>query len=249
MKKYILTTVIFLYSLMAFAQQGFVATGGDASSGNGSVSYSVGQLAYSAYSNTANIIIEGLQQPINISVVPVSLLYFSAAPGANRTVNLNWSTVSEYNNDFFTIERSGDAINFSALKTVPSAGNSNTRVNYTAIDENPFDGYNYYRLMQTDKDGKTTLSQIEKIYFGESKLQVNVWPNPTKNIVHLKINESIQNGWSYQLYDLSGKLVLKNTITQNTTEINLINLSAATYILQILNDSKKIQSFKIIKTD
>ncbi|MEO5968141.1 MAG: T9SS type A sorting domain-containing protein, partial [Ferruginibacter sp.] len=137
----------------------------------------------------------------------------------------------------------------STLKTVASNGNRTTRVDYSTIDENPFDGFNYYRLKQVDLNGRNTISQIEKVYFGDKKTPATVYPNPTKNLFYLKINESIQKSWSYQLYDLSGKLISKDIITQNTTRINLINLTASTYILQVLKDGKKVQLFRIIKTN
>ena len=69
---------------------------------------------------------------------------------ANNNVLLNWSTASETNNDYFTIERSIDGINFRSVLTKRGAGNSTSRRNYEAIDDNPIEGQSYYRLKQTD---------------------------------------------------------------------------------------------------
>ena len=88
-----------------------------------------------------------------ISPLPIELLSFEAICN-NNSVNLLWSTASEKNNDYFTIERSSDGITFQTVLTVKGAGNSNQVINYSAIDEKPIDGIAYYRLKQTDYDGK-----------------------------------------------------------------------------------------------
>ena len=59
---------LFLWGTSVLAQQGFVATGGDASGTNGSVGFSIGQVKYSAVSGTNGNLIEGVQQPYEISV-------------------------------------------------------------------------------------------------------------------------------------------------------------------------------------
>lgn len=101
-------------------------------------------------------IIEGT----SCSVLPVELLSFHGKV-SERKVYLNWITQSEINNDYFTIEKSKDAINYEFLTNVSGAGNSNVPVQYTAIDEEPFNGINYYRLTQTDFNGtKETFSPI-----------------------------------------------------------------------------------------
>jgi len=58
-----------LGSANLFAQQGFVATGGNASGTGGSASYSIGQVEYTSASGTTHNIIQGLQQPYEISVL------------------------------------------------------------------------------------------------------------------------------------------------------------------------------------
>lgn len=248
MKNYFIAIAMFFYSSFSFAQQGFVATGGDAASGAGSVSYSVGQIDYNVYSNSSNLIIEGLQQPYSLSVVSISLLYFTATPGANHSVMLNWSTVSEFNNDFFTIERSKDGILFDPVQKIPSKGNSNSKTNYGTIDRNPFNGYTFYRLKQTDKDGSATLSQIEKVFIGKNSFSATASPNPTRDLVQLRLNGLINKKYSYFIADLEGKKLLDGAINSNTTLVNFGSLPQATYLLQVLEDGKPIQTFKIIKS-
>src|SRR5690606_33984511 len=79
--------------------------------------------------------------------LPVELLLFTATPGAGQ-VDLAWSTASERNNAYFTVERSTDALHFSPLLQVAGAGNSQGLLHYTAADLAPLAGMSYYRLRQ-----------------------------------------------------------------------------------------------------
>ena len=86
----------------------------------------------------------------------VSLARFTATPLSNNNcVELNWIKSTEINNDYFTVERSIDGINFEAVTIVDGGGNSTKMLTYSAIDKNPQIGLSYYRLMQTDTDKDT----------------------------------------------------------------------------------------------
>jgi hypothetical protein len=233
--------------MVIYAQQGFVAAGGDIN-GNGSVSFSVGQFDYNNYNNTSYFIIEGIQQPFEISgALPISLLYFKAIVTKENTVLLNWSTTSESNNDYYTIERSKDATYFEKVGNVPSAGNSNNKQNYTFTDYLPFQGISYYRLKQTDKDGKFIYSEIDKINISEPQITATASPNPTQDIIQLKIGGQLDKKLSYLLTDLNGKMIMKAIISNSETSINLSNLSQGAYILKVIDKEKTIQTFKIIR--
>jgi hypothetical protein len=76
------------------------------------------------------------------------------------------------NNDYFTIERSADGVNFSFVATVTGAGHSNTLLEYLYTDASPLKGNSYYRLKQTDFDGETSFSEIRQFFLnsGPDKL-------------------------------------------------------------------------------
>ncbi len=107
---------------------------------------------------------------INQTPLPVSLVKFDAEKVGNK-VRLFWSTASEVNNDYFTVERADktmDEFNFIA-KVNSYMNNSNILLDYEAWDENPLQGLQYYRLKQTDFDGQYSYSEVKPIYFGDSK--------------------------------------------------------------------------------
>ena len=80
---------------------------------------------------------------INISQtpLPIQLLAFNATLNKNKTVDLNWTTVSEVDNNYFSVEKSSDAINWDDVSTLNGAGNSNIEINYHTVDETPICRY------------------------------------------------------------------------------------------------------------
>jgi hypothetical protein len=98
-----------------------------------------------------------------IVMLPISLMKFE---GENKGVNkneLNWVTSAEHNNDYFTIEKSLNGTEFFEVGTKVGAGNSSTQINYFLVDSDYRNEINYYRLKQTDFDGKFTYSDIISI--------------------------------------------------------------------------------------
>jgi hypothetical protein len=94
-------------------------------------------------------------------------------------VELKWVTESELNNDYFTVERSNDGMEFAAAGTVKGAGTVSSQSNYTFVDEKPFRGLSYYRLRQTDFNRRTTFSKIVSVKVSEVNREVIAYPNPS----------------------------------------------------------------------
>ena len=88
--------------------------------------------------------------------LPITLHYFDAFPIDNidNTIQIEWITYSEQNNDYFTVLKSYDGYEWSELCKVPGAGNSNMELSYSVRDANPRPGVQYYKLRQTDYDGQ-----------------------------------------------------------------------------------------------
>lgn len=97
--------------------------------------------------------------PFGDELLPIELTMLHATC-SNGTIHIAWQTASEQNNDFFTIYRSFDGMVFTAIATVSGAGNSNSLLNYMYDDNTLAQGIVYYKLAQTDYDGKTVYSKI-----------------------------------------------------------------------------------------
>ena len=113
--------------------------------------------------------------------LPVELLSFETECDDNN-VALNWVTASEINNDYFTIERSTDAVNFETAGTVSGNGNNS---NYTWTDDNSINGTAYYRLKQTDFNGTFEYHGVRAVTC-EQKSNVSIYPNPATNQIIIK---------------------------------------------------------------
>lgn len=107
--------------------------------------------------------------------LPIELMTFE---GVNKNIfnELRWKTASENNNDYFTVEKSTDGEDFNLVQTVEGAGNSTTVNQYMIMDYDFVYGINYYRLKQTDFDGKETLSNI---------IAINNVNNSNKEVINI----------------------------------------------------------------
>lgn len=99
--------------------------------------------------------------------LPVELLSFNGKVRENA-VDLYWSTASESSNDYFTVFRSKDGVNFEEeVGRVPGAGDVQAQSNYSLVDAWPTPDINYYMLTQTDFDGTTKRLGVAAVYFGK----------------------------------------------------------------------------------
>jgi len=124
--------------------------------------------------------------------LPIELLVFNAKMKENF-VALNWTTASEINNDYFTIEKSVEKVNFMEVTRMKGAGNSSNILNYNAVDREPYPGISYYRLKQTDFDGKYTYSRIVAVDMDRSSSgYLSIYLNPAST--QITVNASGFNG-------------------------------------------------------
>jgi hypothetical protein len=78
-------------------------------------------------------------------------------------------------------------------------------------------------------------------------LQAIVYPNPTTSNINLIIENYSLDNLRYSLYDIQGRSIFSQKITQQETNITLEKLQSANYFLQVLDNNKTLKTFKIIK--
>ena len=78
-------------------------------------------------------------------------------------------------------------------------------------------------------------------------LSVTAYPNPTTDYLTLRIDEFEISNLSFQLYDMSGKLLQSEKLTGSQTSIVMSNLVPATYFVRVINEKQSVKEFKIIK--
>ena len=79
------------------------------------------------------------------------------------------------------------------------------------------------------------------------QLLINAYPNPTTDHLTLSISNFEETNLSYQLFDMQGRLMINESITNSNTDISLANLVSSTYILKIYQKNSGLKTFKIIK--
>jgi hypothetical protein len=187
--------------------------------------------------NPSTIILSGTS--CSDYMLPVELISFSGEC-VNNLVQLNWTTASETNNNFFTIEKSADAQNWNILTTVTGAGTSNEPLSYSVFDENPGTQRNYYRLKQTDYDGQFAYSKVISVapcYDGY--FDMVVLNNPVNSIIKLLVNTSDTQSAQIYIKDLIGRTLYTNNNVEfekgeNSFNIDVSKLSNGIYILVLV---------------
>ncbi|MFM7022647.1 MAG: T9SS type A sorting domain-containing protein [Flavobacteriales bacterium] len=165
-----------------------------------------------------------------VGSLPIELLSFDVVC-KNNTLEFTWSTASEINNDYFTIERSEDGQNWNILLTAKGAGNSNQVLFYTATDPEPAQGIYYYRLKQNDFDGRFEYSGLIASNCGEIT-DINVFPNPGKGYFHLNYSEKKDQVMAIEVYDAMGQKIYFNK--EMISEIDLSSQAEGIYFIKII---------------
>ncbi len=182
--------------------------------------------------------------------LPVTWLSFTGRY-FNGSVDLNWSTSLEVNNEEYTIERSADGQSFTTIGNVAGVGNTSSISRYSFKDSNPLSGSAYYRIKQTDRDGKFSYSEVIRVSNGEVALKgLRLFPNPSSG----KLPLTIENGnWSNKkvtitIYNAVGGIVRQEQITfgsDSRAKINVEALQKGSYFIttSINNERQTMQFF------
>jgi hypothetical protein len=168
-----------------------------------------------------------------ITPLPITLLDFNVKKLNDRQAKITWSTLSETNNDFFTLERSKDGQDWKDVYIKNGAGNSTQLIEYSFIDDITNSGVYYYRLKQTDYDLNFTYSGIKSVNMNSDKWSVS--PNPATD--KLIISGPISDKLTPEIWNISGQKVIDKYSIESSSEYEIIvdisQLSAGSYSIQI----------------
>lgn len=172
-----------------------------------------------SFGNTTNAVWAVFVMYSSASSLPVELTHFSGRADGNVN-QLEWTTASEINCDYFVVEESDSGHNFRICGSADGAGNSSVITNYYFTCVNPFPGITYYRLKQMDYDGQFEYSNV-----------INVSNNnyTTSNV---------------DVYNLEGQLLM--SVKDFTESYSLKNLAPGVYLLHY-HTNKGLVVKKIIR--
>lgn len=177
--------------------------------------------------------------------LPITLVEFSVTQEETSAI-LEWETASEFNNDYYRIDRSQDGIVWNYFGTVQGAGTSSERSNYQLIDDAPLNGVSYYRLTQVDNNGTKLEIGIESLQFLE-QADYRIQPNPATTVVQIYYKGVSPT--HVTLFSASGRQmnVLVNNGTNGFISIELDQVPPGVYYLNLRkNDEIVVEKIVVI---
>lgn len=146
-------------------------------------------------------------------VLPVDFSFFKAE-NQNDMAMLTWGTAMEVENEGFYLEKSSDGIFFQEFAFIVGEGNSTEEVEYEALDRDPFNGMNYYRLKQVDYNGSERFSKVVKLDLRNGEGVIVNYISDSEEI-SIRSQKTLQH---LEVYDMAGVRVHRSTFDQNATE-------------------------------
>jgi hypothetical protein len=169
---------------------------------------------------------------------------FTARPLSDH-VQVNWLTVNAIDNNFFTIERSADFVNFESINRINGSVKQSAILSYQIDDFAPFMGVSYYRLKLTDFDGKHTYSDIESVVFA-TPVNLQLLRNATSGnyILNFKTVKEKEDNYTVEISNALGESVYKEILTGFTgnynREFDLLRYGKTAYLITISSSTEKI---------
>jgi hypothetical protein len=184
--------------------------------------------------------------------LPIELQDFDVAC-ENGAAKISWITSSENNNDYFTIERSEDGVNFEVIGKITGAGNSTGRINYQFFDQHlPNSKTSYYRLKQTDYDGKYEYFDLKSVVSCDlvSQLKVVLYPNPVSNQLSYQFELENSANVTVEIVNALGRTVYREYVNaekgNQLLKLDVSDLENGIYLFKI-NDGVNQVTKRITK--
>ncbi len=186
--------------------------------------------------------------------LPVTLVDFTGDAEIDK-VKLNWSTASEKNNDYFTVQRSVDGELFIDVAQITGIGTSGKLNNYSIDDFTAPQGNVYYRLLQTDFDGTTTVHKTIMVnYGGLNKPFVALFPNPSSKSQQINVrggNFIASHPLLIQIMDVFGNIIYTRQTESDSggyfsATLDALPTSTSGFYLVRITDNKSSIIVKLI---
>lgn len=175
------------------------------------------------------------------NALPVELTTFTAKAVDNKSVALFWNTQAELNCSYFSVERSADGNEFSEIGKVAGNGTSQIAHDYNFSDNSPLCGTAYYRLMQVDENGEYHYTPIASAVINCNS-SFSFYPNPTTAHLSVNMSNEIAANATVKIMGLDGKIYLQKNISSNQFSLDVKQLPAGFYFMQIENGNETMNN-------
>ncbi len=227
-------------SLISLANIEFTKTTADCSGGVSGIRISVYPIESGTYPANGNIFVD--LEVVSFStfhmhgpggILPAELLVLDLKK-QSKQVELNWHANDVLDKDIFVIERANDDLVFQAIHEVPATDRTDEE-NYNAVDANPSNGANYYRICKIEANGTRYYSNIQSVQF--DFVDALIYPNPSNDFIYF--NRSLAET-ELRMYNLAGQLVMEQSL-KGAPYIDVIDLPVGKYQLQFIAEGKLVQ--------
>jgi hypothetical protein len=189
---------------------------------------------------------------LTTAVLPVHFLSFTAnrQQDINPVVICKWTTAGEETVSYFTIERSSDARNYSAIGIVPAVNDPSRNASYSFNDNNPLPATAWYRIRQIDKNGSYNYSKIITISAASDQFALRLYPNPVRQYATLQISLSEKELVRYTIIDQAGKTIASSTVYldrgNNSISLPVQTMANGVYTIQLsgIKTNKQVRFVK-----
>lgn len=187
------------------------------------------------------LILDEYAPPQLLPLLPIEISRW-VVTNLEESVLLEWTTASEDNNNYFTVERSLDGITWTALGKLQGAGTTSMSHSYSFEDTKPLSGISYYRIRQTDFNGESTCSSIKSVNRPRSQEDLfKAYTIADKN--YFVVEGDMIAACAIEVYDVQGRKITKvsyHTAATSRVNIDAGNLPMGTYIIKTCNVSKRV---------
>ena len=189
-------------------------------------------------------------------ILPIEIIGLAAYRTNTNSISVNWSTATETNNKYFTVEYSLDGISFIPYTEVKGAGNSNSRKDYNCVfNEDVGSSKPYFRIKQVDYNGNFKYSTIvalgTSIGFLKTVSTIKAYYAPLTEKIITQFNLDAPSQITFSLYDITGtkSYELTQFFNEGDNEFNIpVPDKAGIYFLLYQNGSNLPVHKKIMVT-
>jgi hypothetical protein len=177
-----------------------------------------------------------------VAILPIELLDFYGTQNGDKN-DLIWKVAVEDNINAYIIEKSNDGVVFEELTRVIPKGTSQGYANYLTEDLSPNNGITYYRLNTIESEGEIIQNKIIDVDRSSKEWKPLIYQMHHNLIVEFK--NTLPKNSTISLYDLSGKLLVDESIKEVETKIEISNYATGLYFVKIATPYKT-ENFKIV---
>ena len=174
---------------------------------------------------------------------------FIVSKQPDGTVLIKWTTISEHNNAYFSVEHSTDGVHYTDIGKISSLGNTAYGFSYQFIDNKPGIGKNFYRLSMVDISNRHKYSDIKLVQVNDdTQCMLSVFPNPAVNAVLLRLNTKENEELKVEIYSATGNKELATTciMRRQKAALDIENLRTGIYTIVAVTSIGRQYTSKLI---